>query len=170
MTDPDARLYRKSKAHPAQLAYMGHVLMENRHALIADVSLTLATGLAERETALEMIANIPGNHRMTIGADRGYDTASFVQGIRELNATPHIATNDLRWGGSRLDGRTVRHATYAISQFKRKGIEKIFGWMKAFAGYRKTHHRGRRRVDWQFTFLAAAYNLIRIRNLQAVAA
>lgn len=170
VTDKDARLYRKSKAQPAQLAYMGHVLMENRHALIAGVNLTLATGFAERESALEMIGNVPGSHRITIGADRGYDVASFVSGVRELGATPHIATNDARWGGSRLDGRTIRHATYAISQFKRKSIEKIFGWMKAFAGYRKTHHRGRRRVGWQFTFLAAAYNLIRIRNLGAAIA
>ncbi len=170
VTDSDARLYRKSKAQPAQLAYMGHVLMENRNALIADVALTLATGFAERETALGMIAGVRGNHRITIGADRGYDVASFVAGMRELRATPHIATNDARCGGSRLDGRTVRHPSYAVSQFKRKSIEKIFGWMKAFAGYRKTRHRGRRRVGWQFTFLAATYNLMRIRNLGAVTA
>lgn len=170
VTDSDARLYRKSKAQPAQLAYMGHVLMENRHSLIADVDLTLATGFAERETALEMIAGVRGSHRITVGADRGYDVASFVAGMRGLRATPHIAANDARWGGSRLDARTLRHASYAISQFKRKSIEKIFGWMKTFAGYRKTRHRGRRRVGWQFTFLAAAYNLIRMRNLAPVVA
>lgn len=169
-TDPEARLCRKGKGQPAQLAYMGHLLMENRHSLIADVDLTLATGFAERETALEMVANIPGSHRITVGADRGYDAAAFVAGVRELGATPHIATNDLRWGGSALDARTLRHSGYAVSQLKRKGIEKIFGWIKAFAGGRKTRHRGRRRVGWQFTFLAAAYNLIRIRNLGMVTA
>jgi transposase len=170
VTDPDARLYRKSKAAPAQLAYMGHVLMENRHALIAGVDLTLATGFAEREAALSMIEAIPGRHRITVGADRGYDVGSFVAGVRELGVTPHIAANDARWGRSRINGRTLRHASYGISQFRRKSIEKIFGWIKAFAGYRKTRHRGRRRVGWQFTFLAAAYNLMRIRNLAGAAA
>jgi len=167
-TDPDARLFRKSKAHPAQLAYQGHVLMENRNAIIADVSLTHAHGRAEREAAVELIARIDGQHRVTLGADKGYDARGTLEELRSYRVTPHIAANDNHRGGSTIDGRTRRHRGYDISQHKRKGIEKIFGWIKSFANYRKTRHRGRPRVAWQFTFIASIYNLLRIRKLSPV--
>jgi transposase len=164
-TDPDARLARKSKAHPSILAYGGHFLMENRHGLVRDLRLTRATGRSEREAAVEMVKAIPGNERITVGADKGYDTSDFVEELRSYSVTPHVASNQGRRGGSAVDGRTTRHEGYDISQHKRKGIEKIFGWHKAFAGLRKTKHRGLHRVRWCFTLFSSAYNLMRIGNL-----
>jgi transposase len=168
-TDPDARLYRKGPGQAAKLAYMGHVLMENRNALVVDTRLTLATGTAEREAALEMAATRPGNHRITLGADKAYDTAEFVANLRQCNVTPHVAqsTSNRR---SAIDGRTTRHPGYAISSRCRKRIEEIFGWTKATAGLRKTRHRGLTRVGWIFTLTAAAYNLVRLPKLLGAAA
>ena len=168
-TDPDARLYRKGPGQAAKLAYMGHVLMENRNALVVDTRLTLATGTAEREAALEMAATRPGNHRITLGADKAYDTAEFVANLRQYNVTPHVAqsTSNRR---SAIDGRTTRHPGYAISSRCRKRIEEIFGWTKATAGLRKTRHRGLTRVGWIFTLTAAAYNLVRLPKLLGAAA
>lgn len=163
-TDPDARLYRKGRVG-AQLVHMAHALMENRNGLVVDTRVTHATGTAEREAALSMMEAVPGRRRVTLGADKGYDAADFVQSLRELNVTPHIATNDTRRGGSALDGRTKRHHGYEISQRKRKLVEQIFGWVKTVGGLRKTRHRGRRTVDWIFAFGAAAYNLVRLTNL-----
>jgi transposase len=165
-TDPDARLYRKSSGQPSKLAYLGHVLMENRHALVVDTRLTLATGTAEREAALEMVADRPGNHRITLGADKAYDVAEFVADLRELEVTPHVAQNTAN-RRSAIDGRTTRHAGYAVSQRLRKRIEEGFGWAKAAAGFRKTRHRGLARVGWMFTLTATAYNLIRLPKLLA---
>lgn len=165
-TDPDARLYRKGPGKEAKLSYMGHVLMENRHGLVVDARLTLATGTAEREAAVEMFGEIPGDHRVTAGADKGYDTSGFVDQARSMGVTPHVAQNDTG-RRSAIDDRTTRHVGYRISQRKRKGIEPIFGWMKTVAGLRKTRHRGRRRVGWMFVFTAAAFNLVRMRTLQA---
>ena len=163
-TDPDARLYRKGPGQPAKLAYLGHVLMENRHALVVDTRLTLATGTAEREAVLEMVADRPGNHRITLGADNAYDVAEFVGDLREHNVTPHVAQNttDRR---SAIDGRTTRHPGYPVSGRVRKRIEEVFGWTKAAAGFRKTHHRGLARVGWMFTLTATAYNLVRLTKL-----
>jgi transposase len=165
-TDPDARLYRKSRGQPAKLAYLGHVLMENRHALVVDTRLSLATGTAEREAALEMVAERPGNHRITLGADKAYDVAEFVADLRELKVTPHVAQNTTN-RRSAIDGRTTRHAGYTVSQRVRKRIEEGFGWTKATAGFRKTRHRGLARVGWMFTLTATAYNLIRLPKLLA---
>ena len=165
-TDPEARLMR-SKGKEAKLSYQGHVLMENRHGLVRDARLTQASGFAEREAALEMLGELPGGGRITAGGDRGYDTADFVAGCRELGVTPHVAQNTTN-RSSRIDGRTTRHSGYAESQRVRKRIEEIFGWMKTVGLMRKTRHRGRRKVDWIFTFTAAAYNLVRLRNLAAV--
>jgi transposase len=168
-TDPDARLYRKGPGQPAKLAYLGHVLMENRHALVVDTRLTLATGTAEREAALEMVADRPGNHRITLGADKAYDVAEFVADLREYNVTPHVAQNTTN-RRSAIDGRTTRHSGYAVSGQVRKRIEEVFGWTKAAAGFRKTHHRGLARVGWMFTLTATAYNLVRLPKLvEAVA-
>lgn len=164
-TDPEARLFRKGQGKESKLSYMGHVLMENRHGLVVDARLTLATGRAERETAVEMLGELRGDHRVTLGADKGYDTAEFVDRLRSLGVTPHVAQNDTG-RRSAIDDRTTRHVGYRISQRKRKGVEPIFGWVKSVAGLRKTRHRGRRRVAWMFVFTAAVFNLVRMRNLQ----
>jgi len=169
ITDPNARLYRKGPGQPAKLAYLGHVLMENRHALVVDTRLTLATGTAEREAGLEMVAARPGNHRITLGADKAYDVAGFVADLRDYNVTPHVAQNTTN-RRSAIDGRTTRHPGYAVSGRVRKRIEEVFGWTKAAAGFRKTHHRGLARVGWMFTLTATAYNLVRLPKLVAAAA
>ena len=162
-TDPDARLMRKG-GQESKLCYLGHVLMENRNGLVVDARLTRANGYAEREAALEMLGELPEGSRITLGADKGYDTQDFVEGCREIAVTPHVAQS-LRNRRSRIDRRTTRHPGYAESQKKRKRVEEIFGWMKTVGLMRKTRHRGRPKVDWVFTFTAAAYNLVRMRNL-----
>lgn len=164
-TDPEAKLYRKSRGQESRLAYLGHVMMDNRHGLAVDTALTQAHGRAEREAALEMAARLPGDRRrVTLGADKAYDTLEFVTGLRQWSVTPHVAQND-KGRRSRIDDRTTRHDGYHRSQKKRKLVEQVFGWIKTTAGLRKTKHRGRERVSWMFTFAAAAYNMIRIRNL-----
>ena len=162
-TDPESRLFTKSSGQTAKLSYMGHCLMENRNGLVVDARLTLATGTAERDAALEMLEELGGTQRVTLGADKGYDTRGFVELCRELGATPHVAQKKR---GSAVDGRTTRHAGYEISQRVRKRVEEIYGWMKTIGLMRKTRHRGSRRVGWTFVFAAAAYNLVRIRNLE----
>lgn len=165
-TDPDARLYRKGRGKESRLAFMGHALMENRNGLVVDTRLTLATGVAEREAALEMVSALSGRKRLTLGTDKGYDTVDFVDALRELKVTPHVAQNNKR-RRSAIDDRTVRHAGYAVSQRMRKRVEEIFGWIKTVGNLRKTRHRGLERVDWMFAFTAAAYNLVRMRTLLA---
>lgn len=162
-TDPEARLFRK-KGKESKLSYMGHVLTENRHGLVVDARLTQATGYAEREAATSMLESVLGNHAVTLGADKGYDTQDFVDSCRSLSVTPHVAQNTSN-RSSRIDGRTTRHGGYAISQRRRKRVEEVFGWMKTVGLMRKVRHRGRDKVDWVFTFTAAAYNLVRLRNL-----
>jgi IS5 family transposase len=128
-----------------------------------------ANGTAERDAALVMLEQIPGDGRVTVAADKGYDTRDFVVECRGLQVTPHVARNDRRPGGSAIDARTTRHAGYAISQVKRKRIEEGFGWLKTIALLRKVRHRGIFKVGWVFTFAAAAYNLVRMRNLDKLA-
>ena len=166
-TDPDALLARKGSGKEAKLSYSGHVLMENRNGLVADVEVLQANGTAERDAALVMIEAIPSDHQVTVGADKNYDTKDFVAEARNLNATPHVAQNIHARRSSAIDGRTTRHAGYAISQVKRKRVEEIFGWMKTVGGMRKLRHRGLQLVGWMFTFAAAAYNMVRMRNLVA---
>ena len=166
-TDPEARLYRKSNAEASRLSYLGHVLMENRHGLAVDGRVTQATGRAECDAALEMAASIPRSGRATVGADKAFDTRPFVQGLRDLGVTPHVAQ---KVSHGAIDGRTLRHPGYLISQRRRKRVEEIFGWLKTIGLMRKTRHRGRARVDWMFTFALATYNLVRMRNLAQVAA
>jgi transposase len=161
-TDPDAQLARKGRGKEAKLSYAGHVLLDNRHGLVANVCATAATGTAEREAALLLLGAL--THGGTVGGDKGFDVPSFVAGVRELTITPHVAQ---KVKGSAIDGRTTRHAGYAISQRKRKLIEQVFGWMKTVGGLRKLRHRGGELVDWIVTFTAAAYNLIRLRTLLA---
>jgi transposase len=166
-TDPDAQLYRKGRGKEAKLAYLGHVLLDNRHGLVANVCATAATGTAECEAAVELLTAARG--ATTVGADKKYDVAAFVADVRHLGITPHVAQNLARRGGSAIDGRTTRHAGYAVSQRKRKLVEQVFGWMKTVGGLRKLRHRGGELVDWIVTFTAAAYNLIRLRTLLAQA-
>jgi len=168
-TDPEARLAKKGTGKEAKMSYSGHVLMENRNGLVAGVEVTPATGTAEREAALEMMEAIPGDQRVTVGGDKAYDTKDFVEQARKMNVTPHVAQNNTR-RKSAIDGRTTRHAGYTISQQKRKRVEEIFGWMKTVGGMRKLRHRGEQLVGWMFTLAAAAYNLVRIRNLAAAGA
>jgi transposase len=166
-TDPDARLARKSGGHEAKLSYCGNVMIENRNGLVVNTELMQANGTAERDAALLMAEQIPGTQAVTVAADKGYDTRDFVSEMRGMNVTPHVAKNEARRGGSAIDGRTTRHAGYAVSQRKRKRIEEVFGWLKTVALLRKTRHRGVFRVGWVFTFAAAAYNLVRMRKLLA---
>lgn len=164
-TDPDAKLARKAKGREAKLSYSGSLLVENRNGLIMDAELLEANGRAERDAALLMLEQIPGDHRITVGGDKGFDTAEFVTECRHINVTPHVARNTGRRGGSAIDARTTRHLGYAVSQRKRKRIEECFGWLKDIALLRKLKHRGLFRVGWIFTFAAAAYNLVRLRKL-----
>jgi IS5 family transposase len=163
-TDADARLARKSGGHEAKLAYCGNVLIENRNGLVVDAELLQANGTAERDAALLMAERIEGSQRVTVAADKGYDTKEFVRQIRGMNITPHVAQNDKRPGGSAVDKRTTRHAGYKVSQVRRKRVEEVFGWLKTVGMLRKTRHRGVLKVGWVFTFAAAAYNLVRMRN------
>ena len=166
-TDPDALLARKGSGKEAKLSYNGNLLTENLNGLIVNTEVFPANGLAERAAAMAMLEQIPGDHRVTVGADKGYDTRDFIAECRHLKVTPHIAQNTKRSGGSAIDGRTTRHSGYAVSQKKRKRIEECFGWLKTIALMRKVRHRGIEKVGWVFTFAAAAYNLVRMRNLLA---
>ena len=168
-TDPQALLYRKGDRREAKLCYQGHVLMENRHGLAVDGCLTAANGYGEWAAALEMVGPQAEAHRVTLGADKAYDTRDFVAALRLLQVTPHVAQNTTN-RSSAIDARTTRHAGYEVSQDKRRRIEEIFGWLKTIGLLRQTRHRGRRRVGWMFVFSLAVYNLVRIRNLTEQAA
>lgn len=166
-TDPEARLARKGNGREARLCYAGHSLIENRNGLIVDCELTQASGTAEREAGLRLLAkerSRRGRGRMSLAADKGYDTNDFVAGVRGLGATPHVARKKR---GSAIDGRTTRHPGYAVSLRRRKRIEEGYGWMKDIGGLRKLRHRGRAKVAALFTFGCAAYNLVRMRTLLA---
>lgn len=165
-TDPDARLYRKSAGARVVLGYLGHALMENRNGLIVQARLTQATGVAEREAALDMARSyVKGGSGVTLGADKGYDAADFVGEVRALDITPHVAQNETSRRRSRIDGRTTRHAGYDLSLRKRKLIEEFFGWEKVVGNLRQVHVRGKDLVADVFTLTAAAFNLVRMRNL-----
>lgn len=166
VTDPDARLFRKGRGKSAQLCFMGHALMENRNGFAVEAEMTHADGYGERSAAVEMLHRLdPGSTRqLTLGADKGYDNAGFVTDLRAMCVTPHIAAKKK---GSAIDGRTTRHAGYAVSQKKRKQIEEAFGWGKTIGPIRKTMLRGLDRVHAQFTLTMAAYNLAKLPNLLA---
>ena len=166
-TDPDARLYRKVPGMEAKLCFIGHGLMENRSGLVVDARLTRVSGHAERLAALDMIRHFADRPiAITLGADKSYDTADFVEELRTINVRPHVAQNTTR-RRSAIDRRTTRHPGYKASQRIRKRIEEAFGWIKTVAGLRKTKLKGRPKVDWAFTFAAAAYNLVRAPKLIA---
>jgi transposase len=172
-TDPDAKLYRRSHSGEARLAYLGHLVIENRHGLIVDAMATPADGRAERDAAVHMLrkrVKRRGQRRRTVGADKGYDTYGFVEDSRALGFTPHVTQNTARRGGSAIDGRTTRHAGYAQSQHARPRIEPAFGWLKTVAWLRKVKLRGLPKVDWLVTFASAAFNLRRLTTLMAAPA
>jgi hypothetical protein len=169
-TDGDARLYRKGHGQESRLAYLGHLLSENRHGLVVRATTTRADGRAEWQAGLAMVRTLEGRHRITIGGDKGYDVQGFAAGLRVLGATPHLAqhrylTKTGRRRRSSIDGRTTRHPGYAQSQRRRKLVEEAFGWIKTVAGQAKTKFRGLARVGWSFQLAAAAYNLIRLPKL-----
>jgi transposase len=164
-TDPDARLARKSGGQESKLAFCGNVMIENRNGLVVDTELLQCNGTAERDAAILMTERVDGTDRITLAADKGYDTKDFVREMRGMNVTPHVSQNQKRAGGSAIDGRTTRHAGYQVSQRKRKRVEEVFGWIKTVGMLRKTRHRGLETVGWIFTFTAAAYNLVRMRTL-----
>src|SRR2546422_899188 len=166
ITDSDALLLKKAKGHEAKLSSLGHVLIENRQGLVVNTRLTRATGRAEWEAAWAMAKQIPGRRRATLAGDRHYDDRDFVECLRTLNVTPHVAQKH----HTTLDARTTRHEGYAVSQRCRKRVEEVFGWLKTVGLLRQTRHRGRDRVGWMFTFAVAVYNLVRLRTLRAVAA
>lgn len=161
-TDPDVRLCKKSDGDKSQLCYMGHALMENRHGLVVDVEVTHATGTAEREAAVDMIKRTVSKPGATVGADKGYDVASFVTDVRALKVTPHVAQKNKR---SAIDRRTTRHAGYKTSLKIRKRIEEVFGWSKTVGGLHQTKFRGIKKVTAQTVFIFAAYNLTRMGTI-----
>lgn len=163
-TDPEARLARKGPGREARLAFAGHVLMENRNGLVVDAELSEATGTAEERAAIRMLKRIPGKRRITVGADKGYDTGNFVDTCWMMNTTAHVARKRLR---SAIDGRTTRHESYRLSQRVRKRVEEIFGWMKTVGGARKLRYRGTARNGQWFELVAAAYNLVRMAKIAA---
>ncbi len=165
-TDPDARLYRKSYGKESKLSYLGHALVENRNGLIAAAMVTHADGFAERDAALLMLRSKQRgrSRRITVGADKAYDTKDFVRTVRELNVTPHVTKNDKN-RASNLDRRTTRQPGYAVSLSRR--IEKSFGWLKQTGPLRQSKLRGLRKVDWLFVFSCAAHNLLRLPRMIA---
>lgn len=164
-TDPDSRLTKKGPGKEAKLAYLGEVLMENRHGLVVDACVVTATGTAEREAATQLLQAVP-SRPATVGGDKAYDTRAWVETTRAIGVTPHVAQAPR----SAIDGRTTRHPGYAVSQRHRKRVEEVFGWMKTVGGLRKLRHRGTDTVEWQFLFVAAVYNLVRLRTLRQVLA
>lgn len=167
-TDPEARLFKKSHGQEAKLAYLGHTMVENRNGLIAAARATQASGTAERDAAILMVTGLTEKkrRRITVGADKAYDTKDFVAAMRGLRATPHVIQNNAN-RRSAIDQRTTRHAGYAISVSKRWLVEKPFGWLKRVGGLRKVKLRGLANVEWLFVFGCAAYNLLRIPKLRA---
>src|SRR5713226_2694274 len=176
-TDPEARLYKKSTAGEARPSYLGHLVMENRHGLVMKSCVTLSGTREEREAALAMLTRLVSRGQakrkageafgpVTVGGDKGYQEEKFVQGLRDLQVIPHIAEyqTNAQWPNW-LTASEREHPGFAISQAKRKLIETLFGWIKCVAGLRKTKFRGRRRVDWMFTWAAAVANLIRLAKL-----
>lgn len=169
-TDPEARLARKSNAHPAKPSYAGHLLMENRNGLVVDAMLTQATGTAERDAASVMLRRRKRRkRRATLGADKGYDTRQFVADCRAEGVTPHVAQNTSS-RRSAIDARTTRHRGYALSQRVRKRVEEMFGWAKTVAQTRKLRYIGRTKNEFWFVMVAAGYNLRRMATIEAQAA
>jgi transposase len=167
-TDPEARLATKGGQQAAKLSYLGTVLLDNRHGLVIQAQVDLASGTAEREAALELWSGLPPGRRRTLGADKGFDTQDFVATLRGLGGTPHVAQHISSRHPSAIDARTTRHPGYRTSQRRRHRVEEVFGWGKTIGLLRKLRHRGRALVDWTFTWTMAVYNLVRLRTLIAI--
>jgi transposase len=167
-TDAEARLYKKSYGKESRLAYLGHALVENRNGLIAAAMVTEADGYAERDAALMLLEEKQKerSRRITVGADKAYDTQDFVATARAMNVTAHVTKND-KGRRSNLDRRTTRHAGYAISLSRRWLVEKGFGWLKQTGPLRQVKLRGVSKVNWLFVFSCAAHNLMRLPRLIA---
>ena len=164
-TDGEAKLARKGNGKEAKLAFSQHALMENRNGLLVALPIAPASGTAERDTAVEMLDHaLKGTRRITLGADKGYDTSGFIEQCRIRNVTPHV-TQSCNRRRSAIDERTVRHPGYAISQRVRKRVEEIFGWMKTVGNFRRTRFKGLARTEFASYFVGAAYNLIRMAKL-----
>jgi len=164
-TDPEARLARKGRDREARLSYAGHALMENRNGLLVDFRISEANGTAERDTALLMLVEeLPGNAPVTVGADKGFDSAEFIEQCRLHGVVPHVAQHTTK-RRSAIDARTTRHVGYAISQRVRKRIEEVFGWVKTVGNFRRTRYKGRDRTQLAAYLVAAAYNLVRMIKL-----
>jgi len=169
-TEPEAKLARKGSGKEAKLSYSAHALMENRNGLLVDLHVAGVLDQTERQAALHMIdRSVPGSRRITVAADKGYDTRGFVAGCRERRVTPHVARNTKRTGGSAIDHRTTRHAGYRVSQRIRKKVEEIFGWCKTVGGFRRTRYKGRDRTQLAAWLVGTAYNLLRIAKLEGLA-
>jgi transposase len=167
-TDPEAKLYRKGKGKEAKLSFMGNIMTENRNGFVVEAELREVSGSVERETAKDMIVRYsPGAKRITVGADKGFDTAGFVADMRDFNVTPHVAQNTTN-RSSAIDGRTTNHPGYAISQQKRKRIEEPFGWGKTIGGLARPMLRGAKKLDFKFTLTMVAYDLIKLPRLIGV--
>lgn len=165
-SDPESRLYSKSHAAPALPSYLGHVLTDNRHGLVVNVQASTSDGMAERDVVAQMLADVAGpGKRVTVGADKAYDTKGFVKACRDVHVTPHVAQNTKRAGGSAIDARTTRHPGYEVSQRKRKRIEQCFGRGKVIGPIRQVMVQGLANVDQLLTLTMAAYNLTRLRTL-----
>lgn len=168
-TDAESKLYTKSSGQSAKLSYMGHVIMENRNGLAVNYHLNEASWASEHDAGIEMMQNLSSENQKTIGGDKHYDQKTFVEGMREINVSPHVAQNiHSRRHKSAIDDRTTRHPGYEVSQKKRKRIEEIFGWIKNIGLMRRPHFRGKENMTYQFSWSVAIYNLVRIRNLCAV--
>lgn len=163
-TDPEARLARKADGQTTKLAYAGHVLMENRNGLIVDIMVTQADGHAERRAARAMLDRQGRTRRVTLGADKGYDTQDFITDCRARGVTPHVAqhTNRRR---SRIDDRVTRHPGYIVSQRVRKRVEEIFGWVKTVGGGRKLRYIGLAKNQLWATLTGTAFNLVRMARI-----
>jgi hypothetical protein len=169
-TEPEAKLYKKGKGKEAKLSYIGNVLTENRNGFVVEAELRPVSGTVEREAAAAMIVrHSPGAQRITIGGDKGFDTADFVADMRAFNVTPHIAQN-ATGRRSAIDGRTTRHPGYEISQQKRKRVEEPFGWGKTIGGLARPMLRGVKKLDFKFIWTMAAYDLIKLPRLIGAAA
>ena len=169
-TEPEAKLYKKGKGKEAKLSYIGNVLTENRNGFVVEAELRPVSGTIEREAATAMIVrHSPGAQRITIGGDKGFDTADFVADMRAFNVTPHIAQNTTG-RRSAIDGRTTCHPGYEISQQKRKRVEEPFGWGKTIGGLTRPMLRGVKKLDFKFIWTMAAYDLIKLPRLIGAAA
>lgn len=164
-TDPEARLYRKSSNGVSVPSYLGHVITENRNGLVVAATATQSGTAEERRAALKLLQRLKRDRRITLGADKGYQEENFVARLRAEQVAPHVAeyAPNPKWVNWLTEDER-KDAGFAISQRKRKLVEKVFGWMKQ-GRLRQVKVRGLRRVDWLFQFAAAAHNLLRMSKL-----